>query len=421
MPGMRIKYIDLCCGLGGFRVGLNQFQSDVKDKYRFECVFSADIKPDAIKVYNHNFDEQMERTDLYEIDISLIPAFDLLCCGFPCQPFSSAGNKKGFTDSRGGMIFRILEICIHHRPSTLILENVSNLLTLDKGACIRQIVEMFTNIGYHISFCKLNSCDFGVPQSRERVFIVGSLDREIDLSRIQPTPSLPLKHFLEDTARYTDIDRPFADRLLDLHSRQKIFGYKIQDKRGGESNIHSWDLDYHGQLSLDEKNLMNRILLERRKKHWAVKKNITWMDGMPLTEADIRTFYEHPDLTRMLERLVSLDYLRLEKCKDLVNGKRVYKTDADVGYNICKGKLSFPVSRILDPESVAPTLTATDCNKLVVLLDDKHVRRLTPLELKRLCGYPDDFQLLDDVNLYDLFGNTLIPPIITRIASVIYE
>lgn len=428
MPPQKIRYIDLCCGIGGFRVGIEQFQKESGQD--FECVFSADIKPDAIRLYNLNFSEDMTRTDLYTVDVAGLPPFDLLCCGFPCQPFSSAGNQQGFQDSRGGMIFRIAEICRFHRPSTLILENVSNLLNLENGRCIRRIQDMLTQIGYHVSYRKINGVEFGVPQARERVFIVGSLHRPIDLSALRPIPDAPvpvLRDVLEHGARYTDIDRIFADRLIHLHRRHPIFGHKIQDKRGGDINIHSWDIDYNGQLGEKEKDLMNRLMRERRKKHWAKQKNIIWMDGMPLTETEISSFFPHPELQSMLRHLVELGYLRVEKCKDLVEGKRVYKEDSEVGYNICKGKLSFPVSRVLDPDGVSPTLTATDSHKLVVLLeggdrirDPIDIRRLTALELKRVCGYPDEFRTDETVNLYDLFGNTVMPPIVREIVRLIY-
>lgn len=415
-----IKYIDLCCGIGGFRVGIEQFEKDRHDKYKFECVFSADIKVDAIRIYNLNFKEEIQKTDIYDIDISNIPHFDLLCCGFPCQPFSSAGKKMGFNDCRSGMIFKILEICKYHRPKTLILENVSNLLELHKGEYIQHIITMFSKIGYHISYKRLNGLDFGVPQSRQRVFIIGSLECEIDMSKLIYVPNDILNNIIEYDARYTDIDKSFADRLLALHKMKSIFGHKIQDKRGGSINIHSWDIDYNGELSEEEKVLMNKIMLERRKKHWASTKKITWMDGMPLTESDIRTFYKHENLQNMLDNLVKLGYLKLEKSKDLVNGKRVYKESSEIGYNICRGKLSFPVSKILDPKSVSPCLTATDCCKLVVILDNQYIRKLTPLELKRLCGYPDEFKVTDDVNIYNLFGNTLMPPIVRQLMKLIY-
>jgi len=421
MPPRIIKYIDLCCGIGGFRIGLQQFQTDMENKYKFQCVFSADIKPDALKIYNLNFHEDLKKTDIYHIDISTIPAFDLLCCGFPCQPFSTAGNKRGFDDSRGGMIFKILEICKHHRPETFILENVSNLQTLEKGQYIQQIQKMFTDVGYHISYRKLNGLDFGVPQSRERVFIIGSTEHTVDISKLIGMSHPTLKTIIEYTAKYTDIDKLFAERLLYLHRQKNIFGHKVQDKRGGDTNIHSWDIDYNGELSQDEKELMTKIMRERRKKHWALKKNIPWMDGMPLTELDIKTFYDNSNLRTMLHNLVKLGYLKLEKCKDLVDRKRIYKEDSERGYNICKGKLSFPVSRILDPEGVSPTLTATDCCKLVVIIDDIYMRKLTALELKRLCGYPDEFKMTESVNMYDLFGNTLMPPIVRQLVRLIYE
>lgn len=432
MPLEKIRFIDLCCGIGGFRVGIEQFAKDpaYQSKYEFECVFSADIKLDAIRIYNRNFRADMIPTDIYTMDVATIPEFDLLCCGFPCQPFSSAGNQQGFEDSRGGMIFRIVDICKYHRPSTLILENVSNLLNLENGRCIRRIQDMLTQIGYHVSYGKLNGVEFGVPQSRERVFIIGSLHRLIDLSGLRPnTDTVPpiLRDILDHDARYTDIDRIFADRLSILHRQRPIFGHKIQDKWGGDINIHSWDIDYNGQLIDEEKELLNKLMLERRKKHWAVKKNIAWMDGMPLTEGEIRSFYPHPRLHSMLRHLVELGYLKSEKCKDLVNGKRVYEQDSATGYNICKGKLSFPVSRVLDPDGVSPTLTATDSHKLIVLLDEEdgihgiHIRRLTALELKRVCGYPDEFRTDETVNLYDLFGNTVLPPIVREIVRMIYQ
>ena len=129
----QINYIDLCSGIGGFRSAINNYRNK---NIKFNCVLSADIKEDAIKTYNLNFNENNKKTDIYNIDIDKIPKFNLLCAGFPCQPFSSAGNKKGFEDNRGGMIFKILEICKYHKPRTIILENVFNLISLNNGEYI---------------------------------------------------------------------------------------------------------------------------------------------------------------------------------------------------------------------------------------------------------------------------------------------
>jgi DNA (cytosine-5)-methyltransferase 1 len=452
-----INYIDLCSGIGGFRIAIEQFAT--KTNRKFKCILSADIKPDAIKTYNVNFDEKNDKLDIYTLDPKNIPAFDLLCAGFPCQPFSSAGNKKGFDDKRGGMIFKIIDICKHHKPKIVILENVSNLLTLNKGSTIQQIQRLFEDIGYKVEYKKLNSSDFGLPQHRERVYIVclfvdrstnenvnsltnknvdkstnenvgeltnESVDKSMNMSifdRIKTNFSnYVLKDIIDTSDKSTDIEKKFMDKIVSLCKKRSLYGCKIGDKRGGKNNIHSWDLGFNGDITDEEKKLMNAIMLERRKKHWALKKNIVWMDGMPLTEKEISSFYQHKNLSEMLKNLVSKKYLKLEKCKDLINGKRVYKEDSEVGYNICKGKLSFPISCILDPNNICPTLTATDSSKLAIIVDnDKIIRKLNVGELKKICGFPDKFIIPDSVDMYDLFGNMVTPPVIEAILDAIYD
>lgn len=413
-----IRYIDLCCGIGGFRVGINAFKNP---KYSFKCVYSADIKEDAIKTYNINFNESMGKHDIYNITNKDIPPFDMLCAGFPCQPFSSAGAKKGFKDKRGGMIFKIVELCKAYKPKIVILENVYNLLTLEKGEVISKICDLFHDLDYNISYKKLNSVDFGVPQSRERVYIVATLDKEVDLETIKYQLMNTLSVAIEGDEKYNDFEKSFTDKLLKLHEDKPIYGYKLQDKRGGSKNIHSWDIGYNGETTVDERALISKLMTERRKKKWATKKGIVWMDGMPLTYDEIASFYDHPDLKEMLDHLVEMKYLKLEKCKDLVGGKRVYKEDSEPGYNICKGKLSFPISKILDPNDIAPTLTATDSSKLVFIIDNKYIRRLTNNELKRICGFPDNFIIPAGVNQYDLFGNMVTPPVITKLLDCIFS
>ena len=123
----------------------------------------------------------------------------------------------------------------------------------------------------------------------------------------------------------------------------------------------------------------------------------------------------------MLSNLVKLKYLTIEKPKKIVEKKRVYDEDGEDGYNICKGKLSFPISNILDPEGISPTLTATDSNKIVTIIDDKYIRKLSINELKLLCGFPESYKISSDVNYYDLFGNMVVPPIITQILKCIFD
>lgn len=144
------------------------------------------------------------------------------------------------------------------------------------------------------------------------------------------------------------------------------------------------------------------------------------MDGMPLTYEEIKTFYENVELQNMLDNLVNKKYLKLEKPKDLIDGKRIYKDDSQEGYNICKGKLSFPISKILDHNDISPTLTATDSHKLAVIINDKILRTLTSDEMKKICGFPDAFIVPKHVNYYDLFGNMATPPVLEAIFKMIF-
>jgi DNA (cytosine-5)-methyltransferase 1 len=411
-----IKYIDLCSGIGGFRIALESI-----DNIHSTCVLSADIKQDAIDTYNLNFNENNQIIDIYTLKNEDIKPFDLLCAGFPCQPFSSAGQKKGFSDKRGGMIFKIIDICKYHKPRFVVLENVYNLMTLENGNCIKKIRQLFEDIGYNVNYKKLNSSNFGCAQSRERVYIVCTRDTSFNFEDIIYKPNVNLNSIIDYANKDTEIDPTFSNKILQLHKESPIFGCKIGDKRGGKNNIHSWDIGFNGYLTKDEKELMNTIMLNRRKKHWAEKKQIVWMDGMPLTYEEIMTFYENNNLKNMLANLVDMKYLRLEKPKDLVDGKRKYKEELPEGYNICKGKLSFPISKILDPNYISPTLTATDSHKLAVIIDDNTIRNISSAEMKKICGFPDLFIIPEHVNYGDLFGNMATPPVIKEIFEILLK
>jgi len=139
----------------------------------FECVGYAEIDKYAVKCYNQNFGESHEPTDVATIDWSRQPDFDLLCAGFPCQPFSVAGKRMGFEDTRGTLFFEIARCVGEKRPRFLLLENVKGLLSHDKGKTFATILATLDELGYDAEWQVLNSKDFGVPQNRERVFIFG--------------------------------------------------------------------------------------------------------------------------------------------------------------------------------------------------------------------------------------------------------
>lgn len=167
---MSIKYLDMYSGIGGFRSALDALGG-------FECVGFCEIDKYAKQAYETLYDTKGEMyfEDARNIDPDDLPDIDLICAGFPCQSFSIAGKQRGFDDTRGTLFFEVARIAAAKRPALLFLENVRNLLSHDKGRTFETILEVLDDIGYDVSWMVLNSANFGVPQSRNRVFITGFL------------------------------------------------------------------------------------------------------------------------------------------------------------------------------------------------------------------------------------------------------
>lgn len=163
----RIRFIDLFAGIGGIRIPF--------DELGYRCVFSSEWDKAARATYEANFDER-PCGDITRIPAREIPAHDLLLAGFPCQAFSIMGKMKGFDDMRGTMFFEVARILEYHRPQALLLENVKQLATHDKGKTLSTILQTLGSLGYHAKWSILNALDFGLPQKRERIIIVGFLN-----------------------------------------------------------------------------------------------------------------------------------------------------------------------------------------------------------------------------------------------------
>lgn len=156
-------FIDLFAGIGGFRKSL--------EYYGAKCVFSSEIDEHACKTYKANYGET-PYGDITKISNEQIPAHDILCAGFPCQAFSISGKQLGFEDARGTLFFEIARIVNHHKPKILLLENVKNLVRHNNSMTFKHICNVLNDLGYTIYYKILNAGDFGVPQNRERVYIV---------------------------------------------------------------------------------------------------------------------------------------------------------------------------------------------------------------------------------------------------------
>lgn len=164
----KFSFIDLFAGIGGFRLAMQNLGG--------QCVFSSEIDKHAAEVYQLNFREKPFGDITQEATKKHIPVkFDLLCGGFPCQPFSIAGKQKGLAETRGTLFYEIADILYHHQPHAFLLENVKHLIHHEKGNTIKLILEILRNeLNYFVPTPQvLNSKDFGLPQSRRRVFIVG--------------------------------------------------------------------------------------------------------------------------------------------------------------------------------------------------------------------------------------------------------
>ena len=159
-----MKFIDLFCGIGSFH---HSFA-----KLGWDCVHACDINENARNTYKLNYDIKPEK-DIIDVDKDKIPDHDILCAGFPCQPFSNIGQKKGFTDERGTLIYQVIEILKKKKPKCFVLENVRGLLNSNNGKDFEKIVKLLEKENYNVYHKVLKCSDFNLPQNRQRLFIVG--------------------------------------------------------------------------------------------------------------------------------------------------------------------------------------------------------------------------------------------------------
>jgi DNA (cytosine-5)-methyltransferase 1 len=193
-PLRELTFVDLFCGVGGFRIAAETACAERGIAAR--CAFSSDIDPDAQRVYAANFGET-PHGDITRIDERDVPDHDILFGGFPCQAFSIIGERRGFEDARGTLFFDIARIVNEKRPRAFLLENVKQLHSHGGGGTLRRILETLAEIGYAVEWRILNALDFGLPQKRERIFIVGFREPQPFSWPTGNVPMTPLAEVLE--------------------------------------------------------------------------------------------------------------------------------------------------------------------------------------------------------------------------------
>lgn len=213
------KFIDLFAGIGGFHYAFSA--------YGAECVFASEWDRHAAQTYAENFG-MTPQGDITKVDAAAIPAHDILCAGFPCQAFSVSGKQKGFEDTRGTLFFDIARIAEYHKPKVLLLENVKNLLKHQNGETFKVIYDTLVGLEYNVHYGVLNAGDFGLPQNRERVYIV-AFRRDIDTGGFKFPDPIGRDVCLLDIMEHENVEakiisRPDIDIYKEVMPAQDLFG-----------------------------------------------------------------------------------------------------------------------------------------------------------------------------------------------------
>lgn len=371
---MSFKFVDLFCGIGGFHIAMESMGG--------ECVYACDIDEKCRKVYESNF-HMTPDSDITKADISTIPNFDVLCAGFPCQPFSRGGKMMGFSDrTRGTLFFEILRFVEEKHPSYILLENVKSILSNDNGRTIEVIYNSLNEKGYNVADpILLSPHEIGIPQKRERCFICA---RKADLQ--------PFGKFIKPDVfdKYTIYDLIYSDNNKKLN------------------------------ISQDERDLLN---------HWNFfVKNIK-ADKMPTFPVWTEFFHDYEELWEIypLETYPKwkLNYIRknwmlYDENKDMLDkwlerGKNVklFKgAKAKLEWQVGDGKrdiyehlIQFRPSGVrIKTTEYFPTLVAMGQIPIV----GKYQRYLMPAECAREQSFPENFHIEDEPSVaYKQFGNSV--------------
>jgi DNA (cytosine-5)-methyltransferase 1 len=427
----KFTFIDLFSGIGGFRIPLEELGG--------KCLGYSEIDKEAIKVYQKNFISYINSEEQYLGDITklqkLPSEIDLITGGVPCQPWSIAGKLQGLDDPRGQLwndVFRVVEI---NQPKGFIFENVKGLTEPRNQDSLEYIINNLKRCGYQVKFQVLNSYDFGLPQDRDRVFIVG-IRKDLETSQFFSFPEalgkqpklydvIPGLKVTNLTKKKFCTDILFDGKVPASRGRfQKVDElndfFLFADIRNGHTTIHSWDLI---KTTAREKFICQAILKNRRKKIYGMK------DGNPLS-------------FEVLSQLI--DNLELEEVETLVSKQILHYVEGK-GYEFVNSKISSGingVSKIFLPHAdVVATLTATGTRDFVAIKSiecqepqaykqtfikeiykKKKYKPLTAQDYARLQGFPEWFQIADNnTTAKHQFGNAVSIPVVYHLAEVLLK
>jgi DNA (cytosine-5)-methyltransferase 1 len=358
----RVKYFDAFAGIGGFTLPLAE--------RGHACVGFSEIDVDALRIYRRHFPSHRSYGDITQIDADSLPDFDLLVGGFPCQAFSIAGKRRGFSDTRGTLFFELARILRAKRPDRFVFENVKGLLSHDNGRTLKIILAALAKLGYDVQWQMLNSRHFGVPQNRERIFLVGH-------SRRTPGP---------EVFPFNEGDNCFV--------AQSRIGHSCPDSRAREGPP--------ARLSLNE--------LSRPPTEGADRDRIDSVNAGKVSAVSNRG-----QVVAVAVRGRSNGASLEARCDDVANALRTASGGSS------QGLIAYRGHRVNEPDGVSRTLKAgvhgvPGGDGLV--RDGSLIRRLTPIECERLQGFPDGWTTfgvdepsriwpISDTQRYKCLGNAV--------------
>jgi DNA (cytosine-5)-methyltransferase 1 len=352
---MTTQMVELFAGIGGFRLAT--------EALGIETIWANDIDPKAAQIYQQQFKRGTFVLGDIKKCLHQIPTHQLLTAGFPCQPFSSAGKKKGVSDPRGTLFEVVVQILQTYSPSFFVLENVKRLLSMDNGQHFATILTSLSSLDYLIEWRLLNAKHFGLPQHRERVIIIGTKNR------------VP-KSFL---ASYPDFGTLSDIQLSQIAAGQR----RWRNIAKHDNKFPNWGLSYHHRL------------IGFQLTHFSEAQNPVLLTDIVQKQVDSRF-----DLTQ-------------ETQARLKNSQRVdkYYNGVEILYNQKGGaRMGYTLFGI---NGVAPTLTSSTSRHYERYRIGNQYRRLTPVEYARIQGFPDNHcERLPIYEQYALYGNAVPPPMV---------
>ena len=377
-------FIDLFCGIGGFHQALKHIGGT--------CVFSCDTDPACCKIYEQNYGIK-PAGDITQINIQEIPHFDVLCGGFPCQPFSKAGLQKGFEDKRGNLFYSVCDIAREHRPKYMILENVRNLASHDEGNTWNTIHDLIDQCGYHTYKNPpiLNVLHFNIPQNRERVII---LCKRKDLGELPIFPDIP-KH------PKTTLTRHIKDIICDTSGKYTIDG-KLKEVETVWNAFISLLITHHVDMPKFPiwTDCWDPVLNETdpfyvKYKSWIDKNRLFYEENRYILEPWLEASRQNKYWTGAVRKfewqggdLLPTDSMHTVLWSPRGSGIRVKRCD------YVPTLVAMSMTPIYGPES----------------------RKLSSRELLRLQSFPDDF-IYDEKSIYKQIGNAVNVKMIQQSAS----